>query len=152
MPILILIFMILAHIIADWNLQGIMGQMKQRDWWIDQTKAVLSEGRAEGDMPDWVQSPIWKKVRHDYVMVLAIHGLEWSIIMHLPAIIYLWMTGDLTTVGQEAVITAVILIQAAVHAWLDNLKANTYQTNLIADQIWHLVQVFVSFNLLTYLI
>ena len=65
----VLIFMILCHIIADYSLQGWLASAKQLDWWKKQ------EGYNDF-------------YKNDYKMALFMHSLEWSIMIHLPIIVF----------------------------------------------------------------
>lgn len=67
--IYILLFMIFMHIIDDFNLQGIMAAMKQKSWWEKQ------EGYND-------------KYRFDYIPALLCHAFSWSMMIHIPILVY----------------------------------------------------------------
>lgn len=59
-----ILVMILAHLIADFNLQGWLADGKQKLWWHS------------------MSAP--KKYRYDYIAALVCHALYWSIAICLP--------------------------------------------------------------------
>ena len=113
----VLVFMILCHIIADYSLQGWLASAKQLDWWKKQ------EGYNDF-------------YKNDYKMALFMHSLEWSIMIHLPIIVF-----------YNFQVTIVILISILgncyLHYLIDDLKANLKVFNLIIDQIFHIIQVIL---------
>ena len=114
----ILLSMIFCHIIDDYYLQGILASMKQKSWW-------------EENAPD----ELYKK---DYIMALIMHSLSWSFMIMLPLAIY-----NNFNIGWLFVIAFVI--NALIHGFVDNLKANIRKINLIQDQIIHIVQIIITF-------
>lgn len=66
--IFVLYSMIFCHIIADFRLQGILTDLKQKKWWKE-------------NYPD-------KKYSHDYITALIIHSFCWSFMIMLPISIY----------------------------------------------------------------
>ena len=113
----VLVFMILCHIIADYSLQGWLASAKQKDWWKKQ------EGYNDF-------------YKNDYKMALFMHSLEWSIMIHLPIIVF-----------YNFQVTIVILISILgncyLHYLIDDLKANLKVFNLVIDQIFHIIQVIL---------
>lgn len=78
------------------------------------------------------------KYRNDHAMVLFLHGLEWSLLMMLPIIIYDgW--------NASGILFAVMIGNALIHAYIDDLKCNRMRITLTEDQMMHLVQVAVTF-------
>jgi len=117
-PHFILLSMIFLHIVADFHLQGILGTMKQKEFW-------------EKNYPD-------KKYRHDYIVALILHGFEWSFIVHIPIILCLLPIMDKPIVG---VLAMNLLLHGYIHSFVDNAKANTKCLSLVADQALHLAQL-----------
>ena len=118
----VLICMIMCHIIADFHMQGILAQMKQKEWW-------------EKNYPT-------KKYKNDYIVALIIHSFEWTFIISIPLFIYWYMTANATSV----VISIYIIYFVAwtlIHAYVDNAKANLKTLNLYGDQLIHLLQIVV---------
>ena len=59
-----LMTMIFLHIIADFNMQGMLGDLKQRRWW-------------EKNYPE-------RKYKRDYIACLLIHSFSWSYMILIP--------------------------------------------------------------------
>ncbi len=110
----VLFLMILFHVIDDFYLQGVLAQMKQRDWWRKHTP---------GDM-----------YRFDYVAALIVHAVSWSIMVTLPIFFA-------TAFNPPSWMYLFILVNAVIHAVVDHAKANRRVINLVDDQSIHLVQV-----------
>lgn len=119
MKIALLIFMIFAHIIDDYYLQGWLASAKTKNWW-------------EKNAPDKLYSK-------DYIMALFCHSLSWSIMVFLPILIYsLYNQIDLNW------FYLVLPINLIIHAIIDDLKANKFKINLIIDQSIHFIQIFIT--------
>ena len=119
MKIALLIFMIFAHIIDDYYLQGWLASAKTKNWW-------------EKNAPNKLYSK-------DYIMALFCHSLSWSIMVFLPILIYsLYNQIDLNW------FYLVLPINLIVHAIIDDLKANKFKINLIIDQSIHFIQIFIT--------
>ena len=119
MTYFIILAMIFAHIVDDWVLQGKLANFKQRSWWLEVAPDEL--------------------YKHDYIMALVIHSMSWSFMIHLP-LAWIWFDFD---VSLAFVVSFVI--NAAIHGYVDNLKANRHAINLVFDQLVHLAQIFVTF-------
>ena len=119
MKIALLIFMILAHIIDDYYLQGWLASAKTKNWW-------------KKNAPNKLYSK-------DYIMALFCHSLSWSIMVFLPILIYsLYNQIDLNW------FYLVLPINLIIHAVIDDLKANKFKINLIIDQSIHFIQIFIT--------
>lgn len=119
MKIALLIFMIFAHIIDDYYLQGWLASAKTKNWW-------------KKNAPDKLYSK-------DYIMALFCHSLSWSIMVFLPILIYsLYNQIDLNW------FYLVLPINLIIHAIIDDLKANKFKINLIIDQNIHFIQIFIT--------
>lgn len=122
MKIALLIFMIFAHIIDDYYLQGWLASAKTKNWW-------------EKNAPDKLYSK-------DYIMALFCHSLSWSIMIFLPILIYsLYNQIDLNW------FYLAIPINLIIHAVIDDLKANKFKINLIIDQNIHFTQIFITYTI-----
>ena len=121
----ILLFMIFMHIIDDFKFQGIMASMKQKSWWEKQ------EGYND-------------KYRFDYIPALLCHAFSWSMMIHLPILVYY----NFDMGAQWEFFIFMIISQFLVHAFIDNAKANWKVTNLVVDQIFHFFQIVLSWILL----
>jgi hypothetical protein len=114
----VLILMIFCHIVDDYYLQGWLASAKQKQWWKD-------------NAPD-------KLYRFDYVWALLIHSFSWSFMIMLPIAIsqgfdVSWVFG------------LMLVINTALHAFVDNLKANVKVINLWVDQSIHMLQILYTF-------
>lgn len=109
---------VLLHLIADYNLQGILADMKQVVWWRKQTSD--------------------KKYEHDWIAALMCHSFMWSIVTFCP----------LMFLTNAYVFSVTICINAGIHACVDVMKANLFWINLIEDQIFHIIQIVATLLLL----
>ena len=122
----ILFFMILCHIVDDFVLQPVcLSNLKQKTWW---EKNVIK--------CEW-QKELYK---NDYLAALTIHSLSWSIMIHIPIM--------LEFIVNDWVLLISILLNAAIHFYVDNLKANENKINLIVDQSIHILQIILTFIIL----
>ena len=120
----VLLSMIFCHIVDDYYLQGILASMKQKSWW-------------EKNAPE-------KLYKNDYIMALIMHSLSWSFMIMLPLAIY-------NSFNVSWSFTIVFIINALIHGIVDNLKANVKKINLIQDQTIHIMQIILTFVILTML-
>ena len=114
-----LVLMLLGHLVADYTLQGWLADGKQKSWW----------QKACG------QDEIPKKYRNDYKMALYCHGLYWSILVCAPFYASNWLL-------------VAVVVNAIVHADIDDFKANEKVINLVQDQLLHLGQILITFGIL----
>lgn len=117
----IILLMILGHLIADYTLQGCLAKMKQKAWWKEMLNDIKPERR--------------HKYHHDYIVALVCHALYWSLLAFLP-------------LYNSPVWASVVLVNAALHAVIDDLKANRNAINLCQDQLLHLAQIVVTYLVL----
>lgn len=123
--IFILFAMFFFHIFDDYYLQGILAQMKQKSWWINQKEYNSF-------------------YRYDYLVALIMHSFSWSFMIHFPIIVYYYINN----VNISIVYFILIIIQTIVHVIVDNAKANTKSINLIIDQSIHIIQIIISYSIL----
>lgn len=117
----VFIFMIFCHIIDDYKIQSpLLNMLKQKSWW-------------EENAPD----PLYK---NDYIMGLIMHSLSWSFMVILPIAIYYKFNISIVSV-------IIFIINAFVHGFVDNLKANCNKINLITDQLIHIIQIIALFHI-----
>jgi len=121
MAILILLCMFFMHIVDDYYLQGILASMKQKSWW-------------EKNAPDLLY-------KNDYKMALAEHAFSWTFMMMLPAVVYTAIIGAMLPIW---FITILFFLNMAIHALVDNAKANERTINLIQDQSIHFIQIICT--------
>lgn len=126
MKIFMLTLMLLIHVIADFTLQGLLATWKQKDWW-------------KQNCPD-------KKYRDDWRICLFMHSLEWSILITLPWFVYvLCVTG--IRIDPTAIFTIffiVVIVNTLIHGVVDHKKCNEHKTNLIQDQLIHVLQIVAT--------
>lgn len=116
--VILLIVMLFAHIVDDYYLQGILASMKQKKWW-------------EENAPD-------ELYKHDYMVALIEHAFSWAVMVHIPAVLYAFYTGNVP----PGILCAVLFVVTwAIHALTDNAKANEHEINLVEDQLIHFIQV-----------
>ena len=127
MFIKIVLFMILFHIIDDFVLQPIsLSNLKQKKWWEKQ------EGYSD-------------KYKDDYKVALAIHSISWSIMIHIPLVIMF------PSLGQLALLISFI-VNAVIHYYIDDLKANKLKINLFEDQMVHFCQICTTLSIIMILL
>ena len=117
MNLFIILAMIFCHIVDDYYLQGWLASAKQKKWW-------------EENAPQ-------KLYNHDYIMALIMHSMSWSFMIMLPIAISM-------SFNVSILFVIVFILNAIIHALIDNLKANKLQISLITDQLIHLLQIFVT--------
>ena len=114
--------MLVMHYLSDWVLQtDVVAKYKQKDNW-----------KEYGD-----------KYKHDYMSVLNIHSIFWSICIMSPIIIL-----DICTCGfnndHGTLIVILIIINTLIHYMVDDFKANSKCINLSVDQLIHIAQILIS--------
>lgn len=126
MKILIFFVMLYCHIIDDYKLQGILANMKQSQWWQENVPNAL--------------------YKNDYKMALLEHAFSWSFTISLPFLIIAFIQNNsLLTI----LLIVNYIINTAIHAFVDNLKANKFKINLVEDQLAHLLQIICTWIILT---
>ncbi len=114
----VLILMIFCHIVDDYYLQGWLASAKQKQWWKD-------------NAPD-------KLYRFDYIWALLMHSFSWAFMTMLPCAFALNFNIGLGFVF-------FLVLNTALHAVIDDCKANKRIINLWIDQICHMVQIAGTF-------
>ena len=112
-----LLLMIFLHIVDDYYLQGVLANMKQKQWWQDNAPAPL--------------------YRYDYIIALMMHSMSWAFMIMLP--IAIKMNFD---VG--GLFVGAWVVNAIIHGVIDDLKANKHKINLIHDQSVHMAQIVLT--------
>ena len=132
---IILIEMIFLHFLADYHLQGILAQMKQRDWW---KREFTQSGYTDG------------KYKNDYLQALYAHSFEWAFVMQFPLLVKMYKE-NFSIMATITYIT-LFLMNTCFHYIIDNEKANEHTINLNQDQSLHAVQIFITFIVWTLII
>lgn len=122
---MILLAMIFMHIVDDYYLQGVLAKMKQSKWWKENAPQTL--------------------YKYDYIVALIMHAFSWTFMVMLPIaycmafslnwLFYVWFAANI-----------------ALHAVIDNAKANEGSINLIIDQVIHLIQIIFTFAIFSVVI
>lgn len=118
----LVLLVLLLHFYSDFNLQigAKLDGMKQKIWWRRQFKKLK------------IDAVDAKRYRYDFKCALLIHAFVWSILTFAPLIYF-----TKSVVG----ILAIVVVNALMHAKIDDVKANEYLLNLIEDQVMHIVQI-----------
>ena len=118
---MIFLSMIFMQIINDFLLQGILAGMKQKEWWKKQ------DGYEE-------------MYKYDYIVALIMHSFSWVFMMMLPiAIATRFNVGLIYYIG--------VLVNAVIHCFVDDLKANKKKISLMDDQLLHMMQILATYIL-----
>lgn len=142
MNVYIALSVLAMHVVADFLLQGIMANMKQRIWWVDELIKLHQD--ADGKLP----RAIWDVYKHDYIVALLAHSYLWSFCIMIPIWIYVITLGTLA--ASTPAIIAFLFGNAIVHAVIDHLKANVGLICLVDDQIMHLGQLGITLFVLVF--
>jgi hypothetical protein len=119
----VLLLMFLFDIIDDFVLQPIcLSKLKQKRYWIEECKKYNLN---------------ISKYDTDYITALLIHGLSWSIMIHVPLMF-------LGGIRDDFFLLLSVLFNAVIHAIIDDLKANKLKINLDVDQCLHGFQIVIT--------
>lgn len=116
----ILLIMIFLHIFDDYK-QGILASMKQKQWWREQKE----------------YTDLYK---YDYIAALLCHSFSWTFMIMLPILVLVNFKVNLLVLG-------LFLSNFALHAFIDDLKANRFVINLVTDQSLHILQIVLTWIL-----
>ena len=116
---MIFLTMIFLHIVDDYYLQGILAQMKQKKFWKEQAPDEL--------------------YKYDYIWALIMHAFSWTFMIMLPLIFVSPIS---------LAFYVIFVVNLAIHAYVDDLKANKHKINLWQDQLIHLAQIILTFIIL----
>lgn len=114
----VLALMVFCHIVDDYYLQGILANMKQKEWW-------------NKNAP----KPLYKC---DYIVALITHSFSWAFMVMLPIALFYGF-------ALPPPFWICFIVNIAVHAFVDDLKANKLKINLVTDQAVHIVQICVTY-------
>lgn len=116
----VFLWMIFFHVVADYNLQGWLASAKQKSYW-------------EANAPD-------ELYKYDYVCALIMHSISWTFMIMLPIAYVQGFAINPTFV-------ILFIFNTGLHAVIDDLKANRKAINLWSDQMFHMVQITLTFVL-----
>ena len=114
----VLLWMLFFHIVDDYYLQGWLASAKQKSWWKE-------------NAPD-------KLYEYDYIWALIMHSFSWAFMIMLPIAYYHGFTID-------KLFVIMFIVNAAFHALIDDQKANRKSINLWHDQLFHMMQIGLTF-------
>ncbi len=116
-----LLLMVMLHIIADYLVQtDFIARFKQKKEWEKSFKDISLDKN--------------NKYKYDYIAILLVHAFSWSFVTFLPIIL----------ISNVTIFSIAIVINTIIHAIIDDLKANKYKINLLADQALHLLQIIIT--------
>ena len=116
----VLLWMLFNHVFDDYHLQGVLANMKQKSWW---------QENAPQDM-----------YKFDYIIALLMHSLSWAFLIMLPIAAWKGFAVDLN-------FEYAFFLNAAIHAIVDDMKANRHKINLAVDQGFHMLQIIITFSM-----
>lgn len=126
---LLLLLMFFSHLIADYNLQGILANFKQRSWWnLKFSKEFVQE-----------HYPV------DYITALIEHSFMWSVCIMIPLLVSAFLSPYNSHLF--VYLSSAILTNTGIHALVDNEKANKLSISLTTDQLLHALQIFATWLL-----
>ena len=131
--IYMLVIMLFLHSYADYHLQGILASMKQKGWWESQIPNLSST-----------------RYIADYKAALIAHSFEWAFAVTLPALYQIVNANTGLTwpdIRTGSIYICLLVAGTFLHGIVDNMKANDHSINLISDQVFHIVQVVVTWLL-----
>jgi hypothetical protein len=117
-----LVLMLFLHIVDDYYLQGILSQLKQKDWWKKNAPEAL--------------------YKYDYIVGLIMHSFSWAFMITLPFAIQQHFNLSIPYY-------TMFVFNVLIHGIVDDLKANQKAINLIVDQLIHIGQIIFTFHILT---
>lgn len=119
-----LLFMIFAHIVDDYYLQGWLASAKQKQYLVN--------------LPSYTD-----KYKFDFLAALLMHAFSWTFMIMLPAAV-------LNKFDVSALFYLAFFANMCIHAITDHLKANIKAINLVQDQLIHIIQIVITFVCLPY--
>lgn len=127
MKTFVLLTMLFLHVLDDFCIQAaVLNKLKCRSWWTE-------------NAPN-------EKYARDYVAALCAHGYSWAFLTMLPLAVYLVVS----EADYPGLFAAAVLANAALHAAIDDTKANRRKLNLIQDQLMHVIQILLTHTAFAY--
>lgn len=128
MNILILFIIVYLHIYDDFHMQGILANMKQKNWWEQQYSPILLKKEKQREL-----------YGKDYLCALVIHAFSWAFITHIP-----YMIMCIVNPALVPLYVLTLVVNMVIHAVVDDLKANKEKINLWTDQSIHICQIIIT--------
>ena len=112
--------MTFCHVIADYNLQGILANLKQTKWWEQNYHTNKDEQNASA--------------------ALRIHSGSWAFMIMLPIMLFMLITKQYDF---DFYIVA-LGINSLIHSIVDDAKCNQEIINYRTDQYIHMFQIGIT--------
>lgn len=160
--ILVLVGMIVAHILAEYCIQGMMIAMKSKSFWKgmfvgrmpsmrcmnpetedDETRrAALSFEKALRDEHDEAEEA-WEShpCRNDYIPAMISHSFIWAVMIGIAPIVWLIVRGYDTW----WLMVIMMVANTALHAVIDNIRTNVGRMTMVEAHLWCMGQIIVTF-------
>ena len=120
------------HLIDDFHLQGLLGDLKKKSWW-------------EKNYPNELYND-------DLKFALFDHSFSWSFTTHIPLlIISLYSYYANRYLYSLWLYVWCIVFNTLLHMIIDNSKANKQKISLSTDQIFHIAQIVISLMMYSFL-
>lgn len=116
----LLLGMLFLHLVDDYYLQGWLASAKQKSWW-------------EKNAPDKLYS-------HDYTMALCEHAFSWTFMIMLIPAVFNYVVNHNIPVNYFLF----FVLDWITHCIIDDLKANKNDINLVQDQLFHVIQIVLT--------
>jgi hypothetical protein len=124
--VVLLISMLFCHILADFNMQGMLKYFKQESYW---KKLFINKRYPNLDK------------ENDYVVALLIHSIMWTFMMNLP-IILMYYAGKLEI--NTVFFVFELIVNFIIHTIVNDKKANNFELTFTEDQTIHFLQIFIT--------
>ena len=120
----LLLGMLFLHLVDDYYLQGWLASAKQKSWW-------------EKNSPDKLYS-------HDYIMALCEHAFSWTFMIMLIPAVFNYVCSHNIPIDYFLFFA----LNWTIHSIVDDLKANKKDINLVQDQLFHIIQIILTWGVL----
>lgn len=114
------IFMIFAHIVADFYIHGVVNSAMSKDWWLRNQPGIRN--------------------RYDYIVFVVLHSIFWTFSILFPIAYKL-------NFAFSWFYTIAFVLNAVLHGFADNIRINHKEINLIVQEIVHLWQITLTYLL-----
>lgn len=137
--------MIYLHIVDDFYLQGVLAKMKQKQWWKAEENKQIDTNPPVSSQPNQLNQ-LSQLYKNDYKVALIMHSFSWAFTITLPILVY-----KMVILGQlvETNYFIALSINTILHIFIDDLKANKYKINLVQDQTLHIIQIVITWLILS---
>ena len=120
LKLFLLLGMLFLHLVDDYYLQGWLASAKQKSWW-------------EKNAPEELYS-------HDYIMALCGHAFSWTFMIMLIPAVFNYVCSHNIPIDYFLF----FVLNWVAHSIIDNFKANKKYINLIHDQLFHIIQIVLT--------